>query len=68
MNNTNTSEDDEISKFFQDSDKVTKAIQSGINRALLRHKQMGHPVYGWENGKIVCVPPEKIMVDIKNEK
>ena len=35
---------DRISQIMNDSDKVMAIIQSGINAALLRHKQAGNPV------------------------
>ncbi len=30
---------------------------------MLRHKRLGHPIYIWKDGKVVCVPPEEIPED-----
>lgn len=66
MRSKNNSAQDQISKFFQNPTLVTKALQLGINAALLKHKQAGNPVCEWQSGKVVWVPPEKILVDTKN--
>jgi hypothetical protein len=42
---------------------VRKIIQKGINDALLRHKQMGNPIYEWSGNHIVQIPPEKIIIN-----
>lgn len=64
INNSNL-EDDEISKFFKDPERVTAALQAGIQTALLRHKKMGNPICVSRNGKIIWIPPEDILVEIK---
>lgn len=55
-----SSANDAISQFFQDTEKVTQALQAGIRAALLQHKQAGNPIYGWKNGKIIRIEPDKI--------
>lgn len=54
--------EDKISQIMNDPEKVREIIQSGINDALLKHKQAGNPVCGWENGKVFWVQPENIPV------
>lgn len=54
--------EDNISKILNDSNKIREIIQSGINNALLRHKQAGNPVCGWKNGKVYWIEPENIPV------
>lgn len=54
--------DDNISKILNDPDKVTKIIQSGIQDALLKHKQAGNQVCEWRNNKVVWIPAEKIVI------
>lgn len=54
---------DNITKILNDPEKVTKIIQSGINDALLRHKQAGNQVCEWRDNKIVWIPPEKIVIN-----
>lgn len=61
-NRTNTNEVD-IAKILQDQDQVTQAIQIGIKKALLKHKQAGNPVCEWKQGKVVWMAPEDIPVD-----
>ena len=65
MNNKSNSTDEEISKFFNDPERVTKALQAGIDAALLRHKKMGNPICVSCDGKIIWIPPEEIVIDIK---
>jgi hypothetical protein len=54
--------EDKISIIMNDSEQVRAIIQSGINEALLKHKQAGNPVCGWKNGKVFWVEPENIPV------
>jgi hypothetical protein len=55
--------EDKISQIMNDPDKVRDIIQSGINAALLKHKQAGNPVCGWKNGEVFWVQPENIIVN-----
>ena len=55
MNNKSNSTDEEISKFFNDPERVTKALQAGIDAALLRHKKMGNPICVSCDGKIIWI-------------
>lgn len=54
--------DDNITKILNDPDKVTKIIQSGIQDALLRHKQAGNQVCEWRDNKVVWIPADKIVI------
>lgn len=54
---------DNITKILNDPERVRKIIQSGINDALLKHKQAGNQVCGWLDGKVVWIPPEKIVIN-----
>ncbi len=56
-------EEDRISVFFDDPDKVTDALARGIREALLQHKMAGNPIVVWRDGQIVWIPPEEICVD-----
>lgn len=57
--------DDNITKILTDPDRVTKIIQSGIQDALLKHKQAGNQVCEWRDNKVVWIPPEKIVINKK---
>ena len=54
--------EDKISRIMSDPEKVRDIIQSGINEALLRHKQAGNPVCGLKNGKIFWLAPKDLMI------
>ncbi len=55
--------DDHISKILNDPDKVRKIIQSGIQDALLKHKQAGNPVCEWRDNKVVWIPADEIVIN-----
>ncbi len=55
----------QIDDILNDSEKMTKIIQAGVNRALLHHKRIGNPVCEWRNGHVVWIPAEKISVPDK---
>lgn len=54
---------DRILEIMSDAEKVRQIIQSGINAALLKHKQAGNPVCGWKNGKVYWVEAKNIPVN-----
>lgn len=54
--------EDKISQIMNDPKKVQDAIQSAINEALLKHKQAGNPVCESQNGKVVWIKPENILI------
>ena len=54
--------EDKISQIMNDSEMVRKIIQSGINDALLKHKQAGNPVCGLKNGEVFWVEPQDILI------
>ena len=58
---------DRISLIMNDSDKVMAIIQSGINAALLRHKQAGNPVCESRDGRVVWIKPEDIKISKGSE-
>ena len=58
---------DRISEIMNDSEEVRLIIQSGINDALLKHKQAGNPVCGWKNGKVYWVVPENIPIRLESK-
>ncbi|MGR3176099.1 MAG: hypothetical protein ACUZ8N_16105 [Candidatus Scalindua sp.] len=56
---------DKISEIFENKEKITKALSDAVNEALLQHKKASNPVALWEDGKIVLIQPEDILVDDK---
>ena len=63
MKKDNNLVDDNITKILNDPETVTKIIQSGIQDALLKHKQAGNQVCEWRNNKVVWIPAEKIVIN-----
>lgn len=43
-------------------DAIDRGIKKGVAAALRRHKERGEPIYVWENGRVVEIPPEEIPV------
>lgn len=54
--------EDRISQIMNDPERMRKNIQSGINDALLKHKQAGNSVCELKNGKIVWIAAERILI------
>ena len=42
---------------------IERAMQRGVRKALRIHKALGNPIAVWEDGKVVWIPPEKIVVE-----
>ena len=59
MENKETKSIDEI---FADGSLIDKALQQGVQEALIRHKKLGNPIVVWRDGKIVWIKPEEIPV------
>ena len=53
---------DKIDEALADRDKITKALQSGVRDALIRHKQVGNPIVVMKDGQMVWLKPEDIQV------
>lgn len=50
-------------RFFVDyGDAIEKVLQRAVNHALLMHKRLGNPIATWENGRVVIIPPEEIVI------
>ncbi|MBX3710040.1 MAG: hypothetical protein KIT56_08250 [Gammaproteobacteria bacterium] len=56
-------DEDKISQIMNNAEKVREIIQSGINAALLKHKQVGNPICEWKNDRVVWIEPENIPVE-----
>jgi hypothetical protein len=59
----NDQQNERISAALADVNRITAAIQRGINRALRQHKLEGRPiVVAGADGKPVWIQPEDIVV------
>jgi hypothetical protein len=54
--------EDRISRIMNDPELVRKIIQSGINDALLKHKQADNPVCTLKDGKVIWIEPQDIVI------
>ena len=48
--------------FANEAIEIGKILQRAVNHALLMHKRLGNPIATWENGRVVIVPPEEIVI------
>lgn len=67
MKNNPTSKEINIDDFFKDPMFISKTIQAGMNKELLKHKQAGNPVCTWRNGKVVWIAPEELKINLYDE-
>jgi len=51
-----------IEFFAEHAKDIEKILQRAVNQALLMHKQLGNPIATWQDGKVVIVPPEEIVI------
>jgi hypothetical protein len=51
-----------LSELLVDHDLILAAIRRGVREAVLTHAQAGQSVATWENGKVVWIPPEEILL------
>ncbi len=47
---------------LENREKIDKALGRAVRAALLDHKKAGNPVAAWEDGKVVLVAPEDIVI------
>lgn len=47
---------------IESREKIDKALSRAVRAALLDHKQAGNPVAAWQDGKVVLVAPEDIVI------
>jgi hypothetical protein len=50
-------------RFFLDhGEAIEKVLQRAVKHALLMHKRIGNPIATWEDGRVVIIPPEEIVI------
>jgi chemotaxis signal transduction protein len=47
----------------EDLPRIQEALTQSVREALRRHKQAGNPVAIWQDGAVVWIAPEDILVD-----
>jgi hypothetical protein len=40
--------------------RAEMALKAAVKKAIEKHAREGRPIYVWENGKVVAIPPEKL--------
>jgi predicted metal-dependent phosphotriesterase family hydrolase len=45
-----------------DTAAITAAMRKGVRAALISHKQTGDPICVWEDGKVVWIPADEIVI------
>lgn len=53
----------DIKAVMDDPHAVQRAVDRARRAALLDHKRNGRSIVIWENGRVVWVPPDQIMID-----
>jgi len=53
-----------ISELFAEGTPIDDALRAAARDARALHKRMGQPIVVWQNGRVVEIPPEEIVVDV----
>jgi hypothetical protein len=48
--------------FAEHAEEIGKILQKGVRQALLIHKRLGNPIAVWQDGQVVIIPPEEIVL------
>lgn len=43
-----------------DGERILTALRAAAREALLLHKQLGHPVVVWKDGRVQWIPPQDL--------
>jgi hypothetical protein len=57
----------DISQLFREGTAIDAAMNKAAREAVLRHKQMGLPLVGWRDGKVVLIPPDDPSLESGSE-
>ncbi len=52
---------------FLDPKKILEILREAGRQARIRHKKLGHPIVSWQDGKVVIIPPDEIVIDDNDE-
>lgn len=53
----------DIQALFADGKAIDAALAEAVRNAMIMHKRMGYPAVSWQDGRVVLIPPEEIVVD-----
>ena len=43
--------------------EIEAILREAGRQALLIHKKLGNPIASWQDGKVVIIPPEEILIE-----
>jgi hypothetical protein len=55
----------DIEALIVNDEPITEAIRQGAREAMKRHIMGGVPMISWKDGKVIEIPPEKLMVMLR---
>ena len=56
-------DDIDVENVCRERREIDAALDRADRNARLKHKQLGVPLVVWQDGKVVLIPPEEIVVD-----
>jgi hypothetical protein len=48
--------------FATNAKEIEAVFRLAVNDALRMHKRLGNPIAAWQDGKVVIIPPEEIVI------
>ena len=48
--------------FVDQAEAIERILQAAVQQTLSIHKRLGHPISICEDGKVVIIPPEDIVI------
>lgn len=47
--------------------EIENILREAGRQARIRHKKLGHSIVSWQDGKVVIIPPDEIVIDDNDE-
>lgn len=67
MSSSPNAEPDLLQELFQDGKRLDYLAKEAVRDALREHKRLGQSVAVWQDGKVVTLAPEDILVDLAEQ-
>ncbi len=62
MTHEQTQAGEELARRLSSHEFLTQAIQTAVRDAVLDHKRAGNPIAGWQNGRVIWIQPDEIVL------
>jgi hypothetical protein len=49
--------------FTENREQIKEALEQALQQMLLMHKRAGNPIAFWQNGKVIIIQPEDLIVE-----